>query len=146
MRILHELSSSISIKPVIAAIVGVPLLFGAVSLLGASASAQTAEGETPADEVFCDAKFDGKLDGLRNAFCEATDCGEPGRSPAELFACSGTDSPDLTSTTVKGSCDGVPAYDQTLFCSATICTEDRLLLGEQLLVKIKVVGIDCDEQ
>jgi hypothetical protein len=39
-----------------------------------AAYAQTADGETPADEFFCDDNFDGRLRGLCNAFCEAMDC------------------------------------------------------------------------
>ena len=52
----------------------VMLALGAVQLTATAANAQTADGTTPADELFCDDNFDGQLRGLCNAFCEAMDC------------------------------------------------------------------------
>ncbi len=73
MKTLRELASAFSIKPMMTAILA-PLAIGAVLLVGTAASAQTADGVTPAEEMFCDDSFDGRLRGLCNAFCEAMDC------------------------------------------------------------------------
>ena len=43
-------------------------------LMSPFAFAQTPDGDTPAEETFCEDNFTGKLNGLCNAFCEATDC------------------------------------------------------------------------
>ena len=58
---------------------------GALALAG-PAAAQTPDGETPADEVFCSTNFDGPLNGLCNAFCEAMDC-DSLDAKASLHAC-----------------------------------------------------------
>ena len=52
------------------------LLLGSVALavLWLPVQAQTPDGSTPAEETFCDDNFTGRLQGLCNAFCEATDC------------------------------------------------------------------------
>ncbi len=51
------------------------VIASAVSLLAASAFAQTPDGRTPAEELVCtDAGLTGAAFGLCNAYCEAQDC------------------------------------------------------------------------
>ena len=51
------------------------LFAGAIIALGSWSYAQTPDGETPATETICETwGFQGKLQGLCNAYCEAMDC------------------------------------------------------------------------
>jgi hypothetical protein len=47
-------------------------------LLAAPVSGQTTDGQTPAQETICETwGFEGKVQGLCNAYCEAMDCDDP---------------------------------------------------------------------
>lgn len=59
-------------------ITGLLSCFAVVLLMVPMAHAQTSDGETPANEDICTMwGFDGKVNGLCNAYCEAMDCDDP---------------------------------------------------------------------
>ena len=57
-------------------------------VLSSPVSAQTPDGETPAQETICETwGFQGKVQGLCNAYCEAMDCDDPNPQASDQ-ACS----------------------------------------------------------
>lgn len=91
-------------------------------ILATGALAQTPDGETPAEEVTCDA-YSGRAFGLCNAYCEAIDCDMfPGpscevlrvvfqsKTGTDLFPCDFRDECGVINgdNSTCAGCDGVP--------------------------------------
>ncbi len=118
----------------------------AAALAPGAAIAQTADGQTPAEETVCD-ELSGAAFGLCNAYCEAMDCellddGDESTSPnASEKACLRVKNNFIKITGLAvlpcDACDpnagqlGCPCDDSTLFCAdGLFCDEDNGLCVE----------------